>query len=125
MTTKQLTLFLNFFAKFNCKVEQGQIEDLEYNAENYHYGEDVPFIRFDDWLTIYHDESTHTFIVEHIISTEMIDIAEGEEPEYETFIATSFYEALTYAGCRMVEWEAQSLADHLANEEERQLFLAQ
>lgn len=120
MTTKQLTHFINFFNKFECKVEQGQIEDLEYNAENYHYGEDVPFIRFDDWLTIYHDESTHTFIVEHIISVG--DEWVGEDHDYKTFCTTNFCEALTYAGSRMIEWDAQSFADKLADDEERKLF---
>jgi len=121
MTTKQLTLFLNFFAKFNCKVEQGQ-EDLEYYTDIHHYREDVPFARFDEWLTIYHDENTNTFVVDHIVSVG--DEWAGEDHEYKTFITTSFYEALTYAGCRMVEWEARAIENHLANEEERKLFLA-
>ena len=121
MPTKQLTHFLNFFAKFDCKVEQGQE-----SIENPFYMEDVPFARFDEWLTIYHDESTNTFVVEHITSTGgFAEIAMGEEPEYETFTTTSFYEALTYAGCRMVEWHASAIENHLADEEERNLFLAQ
>ena len=114
MTTKHITLFLNFFAKFDCKVEQGQE-----SIENPTYMEDVPFVRFDEWLTIYHDEN-NTFIVEHIVSVEGFEeLAMGGEHEYETFVTTDFYEALTYAGCRMVEWEAQALDNHLANEEQR------
>lgn len=115
MTTKQLTLIKKFLAKFNCNVEQGR-EDFEHTE----YMEDIPFIRFDNWLTVYQHENS--FFVDYITSTGgFAEIAMGEEPEYETFATTDFLEATKYAAFRMIENEIHDLSDHLANEAETNL----
>lgn len=117
---KELSIFMNLLAKFNCKVERGQ-ENFEHKT----FGEmeDVPFVRFDEWLTVYQHENT--FFVDHITTTPTFEgQAMGEEPEYETFGSDDLYEALQYASSRMIESEIRSLADYLADEEEAELYIS-
>lgn len=115
---KELSIFMNFLARFNCKIEQGQ-EDFEHKT----FGEmeGVPFVRFDGWLTVYQHENR--FFVDHITMPPTFEgQAMGEEPEYETFESNDLYKALQYASFRMIESEINSLADYLADEAEAELY---
>ena len=111
--TKRLSYFIDLLSIFDCKVESGQ-SDYEYTTENDTYLEDVPYVSFDGWITIYHDENTNTFIVDHIIS--FGDDVTGELPDYKVFGTTDFYEALKYVCSVMIEWHYHTFTDKLADE---------
>lgn len=120
MLTKELNVFRNFIANlFHCGVQEGQEDFIHFEDEG---GEDdilmdmddVPFIRFDGWLTVYHHENN--FFVHHLISAvSHQEMRKGGLDTYGAFRTNEFYQALEYAGFRMMELECANASDMLKN----------
>ena len=113
MLTQQLEHIKTFFKMFDCNVETGREGYEHITLENERvWMENLTYIRFDKWLTIYQDDNT--YIVDH--QTSNGDDVAGVLPTINYILTDCFHTALEYAARCMIERQCVTFVDHLADD---------